>query len=97
MVGGDTAQATNQLHREVIQQSDAAAANALCTNSKKDIGESFLRLAALPTFPLDRLNRYEHTLWRQARQIVFTLDSLRRRTRPPSHSRFPISFRTTRT
>jgi len=40
---------------------------------------SFLRLAALPTFALDRLSRYEHLLWRQARQIVFTLESLRRR------------------
>ena len=26
-----------------------------------------------PTFALDRLSRYEHVLWRQARQIVFTL------------------------
>ena len=92
VVGGDNAQATNQFHREVIQHSEAAAANALCANLKKDIGESFLRLVALPTFPLDRLNRYEHTLWRQARQIVFTLESLRCGTRPPSHSRFPFSF-----
>jgi hypothetical protein len=38
-----------------------------------------LRLADLPTSALDRLSRYEHMLWRQARQIVFTLESLRRR------------------
>ena len=46
-----------------------------------------------PTSALDRLSRYEHLLWRQARQIVFTLESLRRRKRPPSHSTFPFSFR----
>jgi len=40
-------------------------------------------LAALPTFALDRLSRYEHLLWRQARQIVFTLESLRRRQQAP--------------
>jgi len=60
---------------------------------KKDIGDVFLRLAALPTFPLDRLSRYEHLLWRQARQLVFTLESLRRRKRQPSRSSFPFSFR----
>jgi hypothetical protein len=31
--------------------------------------------------------------WRQARQIVFTLDSLRRRKRQASRSTFPFSFR----
>ncbi|MBR1279272.1 hypothetical protein JQ624_31935 [Bradyrhizobium sp. AUGA SZCCT0283] len=35
--------------------------------------QSYLRLANLPTFPLDRLSRYEATLWRQACQILFTL------------------------
>ena len=32
-------------------------------------------------------------LWRQARQIVFTLESLRRRKRAPTRSTFPFSFR----
>jgi hypothetical protein len=77
------------------RQSDAAAAkaNELSLNTKKVIGDCFLRLAELPTFPLDRLSRYEHLLWRQARQIVFTLESLRRRKRQPSRSTFPFSFR----
>jgi hypothetical protein len=48
---------------------------------------------AMPTFTFDRLSRYEHLLWRQARQIVFTLESLRRRKRLPSRSTFPFSFR----
>jgi hypothetical protein len=60
---------------------------------KKDIADGFLRLAALPTFALDRLSRYEHLLWRQARQIIFTLESLRRRKPQPVRSTFPFSFR----
>jgi len=68
-------------------------AEGIDLDRKKDIGDAFLRLAALPTFPLDRLSRYEHLLWRQARQLVFTLESLRRRKRKPSRSSFPFSFR----
>jgi hypothetical protein len=83
----------NQLHLVATRQSDAAAGNESSFDAKKDIGDCFLRLAALPTFPLDRLSRYEHLLWRQARQIMFTLESLRRRKRPPSRSSFPFSFR----
>jgi hypothetical protein len=45
------------------------------------------------TSALDRLSRYEYMLWRQARQIVFTLESLRRRKRAPIRSTFPFSFR----
>jgi hypothetical protein len=83
----------NQLHLVATQQPDAAAGNELSFDAKRDIADGFLRLAALPTFPLDRLSRYEHLLWRQARQIMFTLESLRRRKRPPSRSSFPFSFR----
>ena len=83
----------NQLHLVATRQSDAAAENELSFDTKKDIADGFLRLAALPTFALDRLSRYEHLLWRQARQIVFTLESLRRRKRQPSRSTFPFSFR----
>jgi hypothetical protein len=39
----------------------------------------FLRLANLPNYALDRLSRYEAILWRQVRQIMFTLDALDRR------------------
>jgi len=83
----------NQLQLVATRQSDAAAGNELGFDAKKDIADCFLRLAALPTFVLDRLSRYEHLLWRQARQIVFTLESLRRRKRGPSRSTFPFSFR----
>jgi hypothetical protein len=43
-----------------------------------DLTRSFVRLSNLPTYPLDRLSRYEATLWRQARQILFTLQCLDR-------------------
>jgi hypothetical protein len=82
-----------QLHLVAKRQSDAAAGNELSFDAKKDNGDCFLRLAALPTFAPDRLSRYEHLRWRQARQIVFTLGSLRRRKRQPSRSIFPFSLR----
>ena len=41
-----------------------------------DLARCFLRLANLPTYPLDRLSRYEAILWRQAGQILFALDAL---------------------
>jgi hypothetical protein len=57
----------------------------------QDLAKAFIRLTAHRTFPLDRLSRYEHMLWRQARQLVFTLDSLRRRQQAPRRFRFPFS------
>ena len=44
-----------------------------------ELARCFLRLANLPNFALDRLSRYEATLWRQAGQILFALDALDRR------------------
>ena len=58
-----------------------------------NIANSYLRLIALPTFPLDRLTRYEHILWRQARQIIFTLETLRRRKTRFSRRSFPFTLR----
>jgi hypothetical protein len=40
---------------------------------------SFVRLSNLPSYPLDRLSRYEATLWRQAYQILIALQFLERR------------------
>jgi hypothetical protein len=39
----------------------------------------FLRLANLPNFALDRLSRYEATLWRQGGRILHALERLVRR------------------
>jgi hypothetical protein len=47
--------------------------------SAADLAHSFLRLANLPNYALDRLSRYEATLWRQVGQILFALDTLDRR------------------
>ena len=44
-----------------------------------DLTRAFIRLSNLPSFPLDRLSRYEATLWRQAYQTVFMLQCLDRR------------------
>jgi len=49
--------------------------------STRQIAEGFLRLNETPSGPIARLSRYEHMLWRQARQILVTLKSLRRRPR----------------
>ena len=49
-----------------------------------DLTRAFVRLSNLPTYPLDRLSRYEATLWRQACQILFTL----RYSRPWKHRAF---------
>jgi len=54
------------------------SSEALADQSDK-LTLSFVRLSNLPTYPLDRLSRYEATLWRQACQVLFTLRCLDRR------------------
>jgi hypothetical protein len=63
------------------QPTDAlgAASSAEPTDQLDDLTGSFIRLTNLPTYPLDRLSRYEATLWRQACQMLFTLQCLDRR------------------
>jgi hypothetical protein len=56
----------------------------------------FLRLANLPTYPLDRLNRYEATLWRQAVRTIFALEALRRRSSWEELGRFRAHHREAR-
>jgi hypothetical protein len=43
-----------------------------------DLTRAFVRLNNLPTYPLDRLSRYEAALWRQACQTLFALQCLSR-------------------
>jgi hypothetical protein len=62
----DNLEAGSELTAEPADQSD-------------DLTGSFIRLSNLPTYPLDRLSRYEATLWRQACQILFALQFLERR------------------
>jgi hypothetical protein len=51
----------------------AGSASATEPDSQDDLTGSFVRLTSLPTFPLERLSRYEASLWRQACQIILTL------------------------
>jgi hypothetical protein len=44
-----------------------------------EFARCFLRLANLPNFLLDRLSRFEATLWRRASRILYALDTLDRR------------------
>ena len=65
----------------------AASSSALnSADPNADLASCFLGLANLPSHALDRLSRYEAILWRQARQIVFALDTLGRR-RPQDRGR----------
>jgi hypothetical protein len=57
------------------------------------LARCFLRLANLPNYALDRLSRYEATLWRQAGQILFALDSLDRRKPWERRGRFRVGGR----
>jgi hypothetical protein len=54
-----------------------------------ELTRCYLGLANLPNFALDRLSRYEATLWRQVGQILFTLDALDRRKPQQRKFRFP--------
>jgi hypothetical protein len=65
--------ATDPLPRFDPQTEEPAADPSL------HLAQCFLRLANLPNYVLDRLSRYEYTLWRQAAQILFALDNLNRR------------------
>jgi len=62
-------------------------------NSATELARCFLRLANLPNCALDRLSRYEATLWRQAGQILFALDVLGRRKPWDRRRRFRVGSR----
>jgi hypothetical protein len=81
--------------REAVSSSDGLPAScgvrrteALLDPAAK-LTRCFLRLANLPNFALDRLSRYEASLWRQAGHILFTLDALHRRKPQERRFRFP--------
>jgi hypothetical protein len=57
-------------------------------NSAIEFARCFLRLANLPNFALDRLSRYEATLWRQTGQILYALEALDRRKPQERRRRF---------
>jgi hypothetical protein len=55
-----------------------------------ELARCFLRLCNLPNYALDRLSRYEATLWRQAGQILCALDNLDRRKPQERMRRFSL-------
>jgi hypothetical protein len=57
---------------------DSAEGVVIDPEFKFDISRRFLQLAKLDNGGFERLNRYETALWRQAFQVIFTLDVLRR-------------------
>jgi hypothetical protein len=59
----------------------ASAPDSVRTDVHHDVefARCYLRLVNLPNFALDRLSRYEATLWRQVRQTLLALDALDRR------------------
>jgi hypothetical protein len=56
--------------------------------SAVELARCFLGLANLPNFALDRLSRYEATLWRQAGRIIYALEMLDRRKPQERRRRF---------
>jgi hypothetical protein len=66
---------------------------AISDYSDRLLARCFLRLANLPNYALDRLSRYEATLWRQAGQILFALDALDRRKPWDRRRRFRVGGR----
>ncbi len=68
---------TDRLSPETRYSAENALNEFVCT--PEDLAKAFIRLTAHGTFPLDRLTRYEQLLWRQARQLVSTLHTPKRR------------------
>jgi hypothetical protein len=56
-----------------------------------ELTRCFLRLANMSNYALDRLSRYEATLWRQVVQMLFALDALDRRKPQERKGKFFIS------
>jgi hypothetical protein len=61
------------------QDQDSSAISTEPNDKSDDLTRAFVRLSNLTTYPLDRLSRYEATLWRQACQVLFMLQCLDRR------------------
>jgi hypothetical protein len=68
-----TALASPKIATMVAPDDDPAA------DPSRHLAQCFLGLANLPSYPLDRLSRYEYALWRQVAQILFALDGVDRR------------------
>jgi hypothetical protein len=65
-------------------------ANRPTIDHNVELARCFLRLTNLPNFALDRLSRYEATLWRQVDQTLHALDALDRRKPHERRRRFRV-------
>jgi hypothetical protein len=83
--------------RDLVNSSGGLPAYDVRAKSSVDpaaeLTQCYLRLANLPNFALDRLSRYEATLWRQAGQTLFILDTLDRRKPQERNSYFGVASR----
>ena len=61
------------------------------SNCRRNLGWCFLRALELPNDALPLLSRYEYALWRQARQLLGTLEALRRRLRTGNRRSFDFA------
>ena len=62
---------------EAVTDSGPPSAD-LAMGGAAELARCFVRLANLPNYALDRLSRYEATLWRQVGQTLFALNALDR-------------------
>jgi hypothetical protein len=73
---------------DTLSNTETAARSAMKADATGlEFARCFLRLANLPNFALDRLGRYEATLWRQVGRILVALDTLDRR-KPQERRRY---------
>ena len=79
--------------RAIAGKASASASGEPDAGPAAELARCFLRLANLPNFALDRLSRYETTLWRQVGQVLFALDALDRRKPQERTRRFDIATR----
>ena len=77
---------------EVVPSSVPEAVGSV-VDPTAELARCFLRLANLPNYALDRLSRYEATLWRQAGQILFALDALDHRRPHDRRHRYRVGSR----
>jgi hypothetical protein len=88
----------NLTSREITNTTEAVPSSepnpiAPVVDPSVELTRCFLRLANLPNFALDRLSRYEATLWRQTRQVLLALDALDRRKPQERTRRFGVDDR----
>jgi hypothetical protein len=68
-----------RLSAGVVEEQPPATSATSTAEHTVDLARCFLRLCNLSNYALDRLGRYEATLWRQVAQTLVTLDCLERR------------------